>query len=129
MTEPEFGPGPGRHYGEFQADEVWAPARYARGPLVGAGRWCDLYRPVGQAPVLVVYTDDKDVLGALQYVADPRSVPAVQMFAQVLLAAAHAGTPAREVFETWRSRDGRGLAAGPTRAGDLRTLADDPQLG
>lgn len=115
---------PGDHYGDHQAATVSAPAHYATGPLVGAGRWCAIYSPLTGPPAGTLYTDDDGILGFMPVsVMDHPNAPAVtHLVHDGLLDAAAQGAPVRDVFDAWAERVGLGLAAGPVTRGDLRTL-------
>lgn len=128
MTEtlPESAPWPepGGHYGDHRPEETWAPSRYLSGPLVGAGRWVQVYAPVGEPSVGTLYTNDDDVLAFMpaDAMTNPNAPSMAHVMSDALLGAAALGTPAAEVFDAWAARQGRGLASGPILSGDLRTL-------
>lgn len=116
------------HYGDHRTVEVWAPARYRTGPLVGAGRWCPIYAPVGQPPVGILYTDDDQVLGFLPADAleSPGAAKTAHTVSDALLGAAAVASPVTVVFDHWAQMDGQGLAAGPVAVGDLSELSHPP---
>lgn len=117
------GPVPG-HYGDHQAETVWAPAHYATGPLEGPGRWIQIFAPIDLPHVGILYTDDDRILGYLPVSALNHShPPAIASTVGIgLREAAALGRPATAVFDAWAARAGQGLAAGQITTGDLREL-------
>lgn len=122
MTTPENVPG--EHYGDHQAQARWMPAHYRTGPLIGAGRWLHVFSPITEPYAGILYTDDDEILGFLPAsLMDHEQAPHVAHLVGVgLREAAALGRPARDVFDAWAQRDGRGLAAGEIVRGDLRDL-------